>query len=149
MLQWLRMNTRIILAAPLGLSLIALSAACSSETPTAPPTTAPAVTPAPPPGPAAPSAEAVADAKKIYETRCVPCHGATGAGDGPASAGLTPKPANFTSPEWQGKVTDEHIEKIIAYGGMAVGKSAAMPPNPDLDGKPVVPALRALIRGLK
>jgi hypothetical protein len=72
-----------------------------------------------------------------------------GAGDGPASAGLTPKPANFTLPEWQQKVTDDHIEKIIAYGGMAVGKSAAMPPNPDLDAKPeVIKALRAYVRGL-
>lgn len=79
----------------------------------------------------------------------MPCHGASGAGDGPASAGLTPKPAAFSSAEWQAKVSDEHIEKIIAYGGMAVGKSAAMPPNPDLDGKPVIPALRVLIRGMK
>ncbi len=73
-----------------------------------------------------------------------------GAGDGPASAGLTPKPANFGSAEWQKSVTDEHVEKVILYGGMAVGKSAAMPPNPDLGSKPeVVTALRQHVRALK
>lgn len=149
LLYRLHMNTRTIFVAPLGLALIALSSACPSDKPAAAPTPVASADPAPAAPTAAPSAEAAAEAKKIFDTRCAPCHGATGAGDGPASAGLTPKPANFTSPEWQGQVTDEHIEKIIAYGGMAVGKSAAMPPNPDLDGKPVVPALRSLIRGLK
>jgi len=142
------MNTRIILAAPFGVAMLALSSACPSDKPAEPPASA-AVDPPPAAPAAAPGDDAVAEAKKIFDTRCVPCHGATGAGDGPALAGLTPKPANFKSAEWQAKVTDDHIEKIIAYGGMAVGKSAAMPPNPDLDGKPVVPALRSLIRGLK
>ncbi|MCC7069826.1 MAG: c-type cytochrome [Deltaproteobacteria bacterium] len=140
------MNKRILVTASTALLVLNVGLGCSSETAAQP---APAVAPADPPAPAAPTADAAAEAKQIFATRCAPCHGANGAGDGPASAGLTPKPANFTIPDWQSKVTDDHIEKIIAYGGMAVGKSAAMPPNPDLDGKPVVPALRALIRGLK
>lgn len=130
----------------------ALAAACPSEKPAAGEAPPPAAAAAAPAAAAsgAPAAGAAADeAKQIFSTRCVPCHGAAGAGDGPGSAALTPKPANFSSAEWQAKVTDEHIEKIIAYGGMAVGKSAAMPPNPDLDGKPVIPALRALIRSFK
>lgn len=133
-----------------------LSVACPSEKPAAaeaPPaqaTQAAAAAAVPAPAAAAPvDAAAAEEAKKVFATRCTPCHGATGAGDGPGSGALTPKPANFTSAEWQAKVTDEHIEKIIAYGGSAVGKSAAMPSNPDLDGKPVIPALRAHIRGLK
>lgn len=106
--------------------------------------------PAAAPAAAAPSAEDTKAATEIFATRCTPCHGPGGGGDGPASAGLTPKPANFTAAEWQGKVTDEHIEKIIVYGGSAVGKSAAMPPNPDLDARQsVVKALRSHIRGLK
>lgn len=104
-------------------------------------------------GDAAPSAANPEDTKaalEIFNNRCQPCHGAGGGGDGPASGGLTPKPANFTSAEWQGRVTDQHIENIIVFGGQSVGKSAAMPPNPDLDGKPnVVKALRAHIRSLK
>ena len=88
-------------------------------------------------------------AKEIFSQRCAICHGATGKGDGTASAGLQPPPRNFRDASWQTSVTDEHIEKIIALGGPAVGKSAAMPPNPDLVGKPVVKALREHIRGLK
>jgi len=105
---------------------------------------------APAAGGSAPSAEDAKAATELFANRCTPCHGAGGAGDGAASAGLTPKPANFTLADWQGKVTDEHIEKIIVFGGQAVGKAAAMPPNPDLDSKPgVVKALRAHIRSLK
>lgn len=124
--------------------------ACKEQAPAAPPS-------APPPAAvkqaeAAPAAavDNAAVAKEIFATRCTPCHGPTGAGDGPASAGLTPKPANFSSPEWQASVKDDHIEKIIMYGGSAVGKSPAMPPNPDLSAKPdVVAALRAHLRTLK
>lgn len=84
-----------------------------------------------------------------FETLCFTCHGKTGHGDGPASAGLVPVPRNFTDPTWQASVTDEHIEKIIVGGGAAVGKALTMPPNPDLREKPgVVAALREHIRSL-
>lgn len=136
--------------APLAaLATCAALAACPSQQPAASP-----ILPATPTAdiatapPAAPSADPAVEAKQLFATRCTPCHGANGAGGGRASAGLTPKPAAFSSPEWQAKVTDDHIEKIIAYGGMAVGEGAAMPPNADLDGKPVIPALRVLIRGM-
>lgn len=88
-----------------------------------------------------------AQAKEIFASRCTPCHGPTGAGDGPASKGLTPPPRNFRDAAWQAEVSDEHIEKIVQYGGPAVGRSAAMPPNPDLQ-PGVVAALRGFIRGL-
>ena len=97
----------------------------------------------------APSPQAQAEASQIFSTRCFACHGPEGRGDGPASAGLSPKPANFHDVAWQRAVDDAHIEKIIQYGGAAVGKSAAMPSNPDLASKPeVVAALRAHVRGL-
>ena len=93
------------------------------------------------------SPAAKAEAITIFETRCTPCHGPGGQGNGPASAGLAPPPRNFTDPSWQKGVTDEHLEKIIQYGGSAVGKSPAMPPNPDLMSKPeVVTALRLQVR---
>ncbi|MBK8011902.1 MAG: c-type cytochrome [Deltaproteobacteria bacterium] len=89
-------------------------------------------------------------ALEIFSGRCVACHGAQGAGDGPAAAALNPKPASFQSPEWQASVTDQHIEDIIRSGGPAVGKSPLMPPNPDLVEKPnVIAALRAHVRSLK
>ena len=107
--------------------------------PTAPAAAAPAA--------AAPTAQA--EAEKIFSERCVTCHGANGAGDGPASAGLVPKPRNFQDPAWQQSVSDQHIEQIVQYGGAAVGKSPTMPANPDLTSKPeVVAALRAHVRGL-
>ena len=94
-------------------------------------------------------AEARTEAQQIFATRCVTCHGERGAGDGPAGAALDPRPRNFGEHEWQESVTDEHIERIVVLGGSAVGKSPAMPGNPDLQGKPdVVRALRAHIREL-
>lgn len=95
------------------------------------------------------SPEARTEAQQIFSTRCTTCHGQTGQGDGPASAGLTPQPRNFQDHEWQESVANDHIERIIVYGGAAVGKSPAMPPNPDLQSKPeVVAALRQHIRSL-
>jgi mono/diheme cytochrome c family protein len=126
---------------------------CGSEREASPGATAPEPT-APPkaaPTPAAPPAavDARAEARQIFESRCATCHGPQGAGDGPASAGLVPKPRNLRDAAWQSSVTDSHIEKIVQYGGSAVGKSPAMPPNPDLGPRPhVVAALREHVRSL-
>lgn len=101
-------------------------------------------------GAAAISPAARQEAENIFSTRCATCHGPQGRGDGPGSAGLDPKPRNFTLAAWQGSVTDQHIATIIVGGGPAVGKSAAMPPNPDLGSKPdVVAGLVAHVRGLR
>ncbi len=90
-----------------------------------------------------------AEAVEIFENRCTVCHGKTGKGDGEGSAALDPKPRDFTLAEWQESVTDEHIQKIIVYGGTGVGKSATMPANPDLDAKPeVVKELVVYVRNL-
>jgi mono/diheme cytochrome c family protein len=128
-----------------------LMAACSESSPD-PGATRPAGTPAAPAAaasPAVPAADATAEATRLFSERCTTCHGPEGAGDGPASAGLTPPPRNFRDPTWQQSVSDQHIEQIIQYGGAAVGKSPAMPANPDLMSKPdVVAALRAHIREL-
>jgi mono/diheme cytochrome c family protein len=127
-----------------------LAAACSeSQKPAEPaaPSAAPAAAPAP--APAADAATAQAEAEKIFSERCVTCHGANGAGDGPASAGLVPKPRNFQDSAWQKSVSDEYIEQIVQYGGAAVGRSPTMPANPDLMSKPaVVAALRTHVRAL-
>ncbi len=94
--------------------------------------------------------EARAEAEEIFATRCAVCHGAQGRGDGPGSAGLNPQPRNFTDAAWQDSVDDAYIERIIQYGGAAVGKSPAMPNNPDLASRPaVVAGLRQHIRELR
>lgn len=91
-----------------------------------------------------------AEAADVYTSRCVTCHGTTGKGDGPGSAGLEPAPRDLSQAEWQKSVTDEHIELIILYGGAGVQMSPVMPPNPDLNSKPgVVTALRIMVRELE
>ena len=91
-----------------------------------------------------------AEAAEIYENRCTVCHGKTGKGDGDGSAALDPKPRDFTLAEWQESVTDDHIQKIVVYGGAGVGKSPTMPANPDLDAKPeVVKELVVYVRNLE
>lgn len=94
-------------------------------------------------------AAAMKEAEGIFKTRCTTCHGATGKGDGPAAAGLNPKPRDMSDAAWQKSVTDEQIEKIIKSGGPAVGKSPLMPGNPDLASKPdVIKGLRVLVRNM-
>jgi mono/diheme cytochrome c family protein len=107
--------------------------------------TAPAVVPA-----ATVTMAGSGQAEKYFKTRCVVCHGASGAGDGPGAAALDPKPRAFADPNWQSSTTDEQIEKVILGGGAAVGKSTAMAPNPDLQSKPeLLKDLVKLIRGFK
>jgi len=89
-----------------------------------------------------------AQAKEIFATRCTPCHGADGRGDGAASASLNPKPRNFHDAAWQSSVTDDYLTKIVQFGGAAVGKSPAMPANPDLRDAAVVAALASHVREL-
>lgn len=95
------------------------------------------------------AAAATPAARELFKTRCVPCHGETGAGNGPGAAALNPKPRNYTDATWQASVTDEQLKKTILYGGAAVGKSPNMPGNPDLDGKPELDGLVAVVRSFK
>ena len=89
------------------------------------------------------------DGKALYTKSCVSCHGATGKGDGPASAPLNPKPRDLTDKKWQASVDDAHIETVILKGGAAVKLSPMMAANPDLESKPdVIRALRAKVRSL-
>ena len=100
-------------------------------------------------GAVAPNAASKAQAAEIWESRCATCHGAEGKGDGPAAAGLQPRPVNFHNLNWQKVVTDEQIAKAIVEGGGAVGLSDQMAANPDLEDEPaVVKALVAHVREL-
>ena len=55
------------------------------------------------------------------------CHGANGKGDGPAAAGLNPKPKDFTDCNAMAKNSDETLFKAIKEGGQSVGISPMMP----------------------
>jgi len=126
-----------------GFAVLLWAAACGKNEPAAPAQqTAPVAQ-----APAAP-VPPKESAQDVYTSRCVPCHGATGTGDGAAAAALNPKPRNYTDAAWQASVTDDQLKKTILYGGVAVGKSAVMPSQPDLESRPeVLEGLVKMIRG--
>ena len=70
----------------------------------------------------------MADGAATYNTFCVTCHGATGAGDGVAAAALNPKPASFADAAFWAERDDAFVKKVIKEGGAAVGKSPLMAP---------------------
>jgi uncharacterized membrane protein/cytochrome c551/c552 len=86
-------------------------------------------------------------ARNYFASVCSTCHGPKGAGDGMLSAALNPKPRNFADKAWQQSTTDEALKKVIVEGGVSVGKSAVMPPNPALaDDAKTLDGLVKLIR---
>ncbi|MEK6744505.1 MAG: cytochrome c [Nitrospirota bacterium] len=54
---------------------------------------------------------------KLYRTHCASCHGEQGRGDGPAGAGLTPRPADLTH------LSEHHRDGDTAWK-IATGKGA-------------------------
>jgi cytochrome c553 len=82
----------------------------------------------------------VEEARTTFSQICASCHGQDGTGNGPGAAQLNPKPRNYTDKAWQASVTDDQITKTILMGGAAVGKSPAMPAQPQLKEKPQVVA---------
>lgn len=65
---------------------------------------------------AAPVADEAKLGAQVYSARCALCHGAGGQGDGPASAGLNPKPRNHTDKAYMSTLTDEQILAVIRNG---------------------------------
>jgi cytochrome c553 len=96
---------------------------------------------------AAAAASPAEQAQTTFKTVCATCHGEGGLGNGPGAAALNPKPRNYTDKTWQASVTDDQIRQTILMGGAGVGKSPAMPAQPQLKEKPeVVAALVKIIR---
>ena len=60
--------------------------------------------------------EGQARAKELYGKHCAVCHGEGGKGDGPASAGLPVKPADFTDAEHQKFYTEGTMYWIVTNG---------------------------------
>lgn len=93
---------------------------------------------------------AAKEAQALFDSLCFTCHGTSGHGDGPGAAALDPKPRSFADIAWQDSVTDEHIEKVIVFGGAAVGKSPMMVAQPQLKGKTeVLKALTKIVRDFR
>jgi mono/diheme cytochrome c family protein len=79
--------------------------------------------------------------KEIYNGSgaCMACHGMEGAGDGPASAALNPKPASFQLGNYKidatgdGKAgSDEDLYQVITYGAQKFGGSMMMVGRQDI-----------------
>jgi high-affinity iron transporter len=73
-----------------------------------------------------------AKGETLYKARCVTCHGAAGAGDGPAGKVLKDKPKDWTKGEGLKELSDQQLFDAIKKGGKAVGKSPAMIAFPGL-----------------
>ena len=128
--------------------LVALAACSKGDTAGAPPAPADAA----PMFGGAPSVPATpeTEARQIWETGCVTCHGAAGRGDGSMAGRLNPPPRDHSDPAWQDAVTDAQIAEVIVRGGAALGMSPSMPARPDLADQPaVVAALVARIRSFR
>ena len=127
---------RLLSSFAIALGLLVGCGEQSAPTPSAPPAaTAPepaaAPTPAAPAVPAAPAAAVkpdVAAGAALYAANCTTCHGARGAGDGPAAAALDPKPAHHNDGAYMNALSNEHLFKVIKEGGAAAGKSPMMAP---------------------
>ena len=133
--QVMRKSSRVAVA--FALSLSALVAGCGSKS-----------EPGAASGSAAPEAPAgpspTVEARQLFKTVCSTCHGEDGTGNTPAGQNLNPHPRNYTDKAWQASVTDEQIKATILGGGASVGKSPAMPAQPQLKDKPEV--LAELVR---
>jgi mono/diheme cytochrome c family protein len=86
----------------------------NASTETASPTTQTQTAPATDTG--AVAADPVAHGKQIYMARCALCHGPEGKGDGPAAAGLNPKPRNHTDGTYMRSRTDDELLQVIRNG---------------------------------
>lgn len=82
------------------------------------------------PMPVAPAqAPDMARAATLYQQTCAACHGATGAGNGPAAAGLDPPPIAFTDHDRARERSILALYQVIEQGldGTSMASYAAMP----------------------
>lgn len=84
--------------------------------------------------------------REIYKATCVPCHGLTGKGDGPAAGVLKPPPRDHTDYAYMSTLTDKGIADVIKMGGAIKGRPL-MPSHPQF-GAADLDALVAHIRTL-
>ncbi len=74
-------------------------------------------------------ANTVESGKKLYKVLCVICHGPKGKGDGAAGAGLTPKPTNLTTTEFQSQTDGAIFWKIRTGRSPMASYEKSIPEN--------------------
>ncbi len=66
-------------------------------------------------------APSIARGAEIYRTNCASCHGSLGRGDGPLAAGLSPRPADLTSPSLGNTAPLDYYHRVtIGVAGTAM-----------------------------
>ena len=66
--------------------------------------------------PAAATPESISNGAALYKRQCVMCHGATGAGDGPAAKGMKGKLPSLADKATMSKLTDAQLHEAITAG---------------------------------
>lgn len=81
--------------------------------------------------PVAAAAVDIAAGEKVFKAYCATCHGAKGKGDGPAAAGLNPKPLDFSVGAFKydadGNGTKGEVEDIMAIVHDGAAKHGGSP----------------------
>jgi mono/diheme cytochrome c family protein len=70
-------------------------------------------------------AEAISEGGELYQANCSSCHGNTGRGDGPAAAGLNPRPQDLSLV--QASLDDGYLYWRISEGGLMEPFGSVMP----------------------
>ncbi len=82
--------------------------------------------------------------RALYNSRCWPCHGPTGRGNGPAAAALRPPPADFTDPDRVAGRTASRLHSVLSRG--VPGTAMAAQPLSEKEKFDVIAHLRSLAR---
>lgn len=62
--------------------------------------------------------DAITTGKEIYKDKCLECHGPEGAGDGPTSVNLNPKPASLNDSTVMADRSDGYLFWRVSKGGL-------------------------------
>ena len=57
---------------------------------------------------------------EVFKAQCTVCHGAKGKGDGPAAAGLKPRPPDLSDAVLMAKLSDDSLVKVLTGGRKAM-----------------------------
>lgn len=83
--------------------------------------------------------------QRIYEQRCVECHGAQGRGDGVKAPFLSPRPGNLISAATSAK-SDKDLLKVIANGRPRTAMPAWKDELSDDEQREVLRYIRSLVK---